>query len=260
MWGLAAALWLGLKWLTVRDARGAGLRPGHWRWLGYSLAWPGMDARAFLDVRRIAAPGPRREWLASLACISIGAALIWGVAPTVVPAHPLAGGWAAMTGIVLLLHFSAFHLLSLLWRRAGVDAPPIMDEPLLAGSSAELWGARWNRAFSDPARRFIFGPLARRWGIVPATVAVFLASGLAHEAVISVPARAGYGLPTAYFAIQAAAVLLGRTAIARRIGIARGPGARLVAIAAAVGPICILFPPPFVHAVVLPMLRAIGAA
>jgi hypothetical protein len=48
MWALAVALGLACKWLTLCDARGEGRRPGSGRMLGYLLAWPGMDARAFL--------------------------------------------------------------------------------------------------------------------------------------------------------------------------------------------------------------------
>ena len=71
-------------------------------------------------------------------------------------------------------------------------------------------GARWNRAFSDVARIALFRPLVRRLGVAGGTLAGFLASGMAHEIVISLPAGGGYGLPTAYFLIQGLAVLLQR--------------------------------------------------
>jgi membrane bound O-acyltransferase family protein len=260
MWSLVAALGLGLKWLTFLDARRAGLRPAPGRAAGYFLAWPGLDARAFLDRRRHGERGRAGEWLAVLAIVALGAGLLHGAAPAVLPSHPLAGGWLAMTGMILCLHFGAFHLLSLAWRGAGVDAPPIMRAPLLATSATEFWGARWNRAFSDVARRFIFAPIARRWGASAGTLAAFLASGLAHELVITVPAGAGYGLPTAYFLLQGAMVLFERTPFARRIGLGGGWRGRLVAIACMAGPVYWLFPPPFIRNVILPMLRDIGVA
>jgi hypothetical protein len=37
-----------------------------------------------------------------------------------------------MAGLILLLHFGTFHVLSLAWRRAGVNAQPIMRSPVLA--------------------------------------------------------------------------------------------------------------------------------
>ena len=48
----------------------------------------------------------------------------------------------------------------------------------------------------------IYQPLVRRAGRRAALAASFLGSGLLHELAISVPVRAGYGLPTAYFALH----------------------------------------------------------
>ena len=42
----------------------------------------------------------------------------------------LLAGWLAMTGVIFLLHFGAFHLLSLAWRGAGINAAPVMRNPL----------------------------------------------------------------------------------------------------------------------------------
>src|SRR5262249_42078915 len=112
------------------------------------------------------------------------------------------GGWTGMTGFILLLHFGVFHILSMLWRRAGVAATPLMQNPLKARSVTEFWGARWNTAFNRIAFDFAYRPLRRRSTPFTAMLLVFGLSGLIHELVISVPARAGYGLPTAYFLIQ----------------------------------------------------------
>ena len=64
-----------------------------------------------------------------------------------------------MTGIVLVLHFGIFDLLSLGWRRLGVDAAPVMRSPLRSTSLAEFWGRRWNTAFHELAARFTYAPL-----------------------------------------------------------------------------------------------------
>jgi len=40
-----------------------------------------------------------------------------------------------MAGIVFLLHFGLFHVLSCAWRAAGVDVKPLMAWPLLAENS-----------------------------------------------------------------------------------------------------------------------------
>src|SRR5437867_8718578 len=121
-------------------------------------------------------------------------------------------GWQDMSGVIFLLHFGTFHLLSLAWRRAGVDAMPVMRNPLRSTSLAGLWGRRWNTAFHELARRFSYEPLRWRVGPSAAAVLVFLLSGLIHELVISIPAHGGYGLPTVYFGIQGLGVAGERSA------------------------------------------------
>ena len=65
---------------------------------------------------------------------------------------------------------------------------------------------RWNRAFSEFTARVIYRPLSGLTGRGTALVVAFVASGLAHEAAISWPVRAGYGGPSAYFALHAVLV------------------------------------------------------
>jgi alginate O-acetyltransferase complex protein AlgI len=88
---------------------------------------------------------------------------------------------------------------------------------------------------------------------------VFLISGIIHDLVITVPARGGYGLPTAYFLLQGAGLLLERSALGRSFGLGVGIRGRLYAYAVTAGPAFWLFPPVFVHRIILPMLAAIGA-
>jgi hypothetical protein len=164
-----------------------------------------------------------------------------------------------MLGVVLLLHFGLFHLLALGWQAAGVNAQPIMRAPLLATSLAQFWGRRWNMAFHALAHDLVFRPLVRRWGATCAGIGVFLISGLVHEAVISLPARGGYGLPTAYFGIQALGVLMERSTWGRRFGLGQGFRGWLFMLFCTAGPAFWLFHPIFIRNIILPMLRAIGA-
>ena len=90
--------------------------------------------------------------------------LIVGVYPRVPVDHDLLRGWVGMVGIVFVLHFGIFHLLSLAWQTLGVSAKPIMDWPIKATSVSEFWGQRWNLAFRDLTHRFLFRPLTARFG------------------------------------------------------------------------------------------------
>jgi predicted DCC family thiol-disulfide oxidoreductase YuxK len=257
MWTMAAALFAGCKWLTYREARRT-VSTTRWRSVEYLLAWPGMDAAAFLrSPSGLHHKPPASEWLVAAGKTALGAALILGAA-RIAPVAPMGAGWFAMLGVVLLLHFGTFHLLSLFWRSRGVDAGAIMRHPLRSTSLAEFWGRRWNTAFHELVARFTFQPARSRIGASAAALLVFLLSGAVHELVISVPAHAGYGLPTTYFFLQGLGIAGERSSPGRRLGLGRGWRGWLFAVLVAAGPAYWLFPPPFVHRVVLPMLAAIG--
>jgi len=259
MWAMAFALYAGCKWLTYREARVRGGAPSRPRALGYLLAWPGMDATAFLyGTDRPARPRPS-EWMVAALKTAFGAGLTWVIARTALPANPLLAGWLGMVGLVFVLHFGAFHLLSLAWRSLGVNAQPIMRNPLRSNSLAEFWGRRWNTAFHELATRFTFRPLRTVVGRTTATLLVFLISGLIHELVISIPANGGYGLPTGYFLLQGLGLAGERTPLGRRLGLGRGWRGRLFTVVVAAGPAFWLFSEPFVRNVILPMLAFIGA-
>jgi alginate O-acetyltransferase complex protein AlgI len=190
---------------------------------------------------------------------ALGAGLVWALARRAFVIAPLLAAWVGMIGLAFGLHFGLFHLLSLAWRSRGVDAPRLMDAPLRAKSLAEFWGRRWNLGFSVPARRLLFQPLAARMGNARAALAVFLVSGWLHELVISLPARGGFGLPTAYFALQGVAGIFERSAVGRRWGLGRGWRGGLFTLAITGGPVFWLFHPPFARRVILPFLQSLGA-
>ena len=89
-------------------------------------------------------------------------------------------------------------------------------------------------------------------------MAVFLVSGIVHDAVISIPARAGFGLPTLYFVIQGVGVLFERSRAGKGLGTRSGVTGRVFCAAVTLGPIFLLFHRPFVERVVVPMLAALG--
>ncbi len=260
MWAIAMALFAGLKWISLRlPAAATNAPPPRRRLLAYLFAWPGMDAAAFMNREKRATMPGRQDWIAAAVNITSGAILLWGIARLLIGTDPLIAGWIGMVGMICMLHFGFFDLLSVAWRRRGVRAVPIMCKPLAATSLAELWGRRWNRAFSDLANPLVFRPLRRRTNTVAATVVTFALSGLLHELAISLPAGGGYGLPTCYFLLQAAGVLIERSRPGRRFRLSTGTRGRVFMLTFLVLPLPLLFPPVFIRHVILPLLSSIGA-
>jgi hypothetical protein len=256
MWILAASVFAGCKWLVYREAMACGGNATVGRRAAFLFGWPGMDAAGFFSTAR---PGlvVWTEWLWAVGKFAFGAGLYWFVARRV--GDDLAAGWIGMIGLIFMLHFGGFHLLALVWRSFGVPAQPIMRNPMASVSLGEFWSRRWNVAFNDIAERFIFRPLVRRAGARWAGMVAFAFSGLLHDLVISVPARAGYGLPTLYFVIQGMGVWLERSAVGRKLGLRHGwRGWTFTMIVAAV-PAFWLFHPPFVRHIMLPMMTATHA-
>ena len=189
----------------------------------------------------------------------MGAAVLWGLIRLLPADRPAMVAGAGFAALLIFLHFGLFHLLALLWRQNGVAVQPIMCQPLLATSLADFWGRRWNRAYRRVSFEYFFRPSVSRLGIAFGTLAAFLMSGLLHELVISFPAGAGYGGPTAYFVIQGVGLLFERTIVCRRI-FARHPWLGwLYTLTFVVGPVGLLFHGPFLTRVIGPFLEAIGA-
>jgi hypothetical protein len=258
MWTIAFALFFGCKWLTWWQApRTPDTAP--WRTVAYFFGWVGMDTPEFFNARRRAIKPRGGAWLAALLKIAFGAGLLWVLVPVIPASQPLLKGWMGMTGVVFILHFGLFELMALTWRTVGIAVTPLMNAPIKSRSLAEFWGRRWNTAFNRVAHDLVFRPLRRRVGAAMATMLAFLASGLLHDLILSVPARAGYGLPTAYFMLQGAGLLFERSPAGRRLGLGRGWPGRFFTIMVTALPAFWLFNPSFVRNVILPMLHAIGA-
>lgn len=162
--------------------------------------------------------------------------------------------------MILILHFGSFQLLSCAWRAVGVDARPLMTHPLASTSVSEFWGRRWNAAFRDLTYRFVFRPLTGLLGPRWAIAVGFAFSGLVHDLVISVPAAGGYGGLSVFFLIQAAALLTERSRPGRRLGLGHGWRGWSFTMLALALPAPLLFHPPFLHQVVVPLMKALGAA
>jgi hypothetical protein len=256
MWSVAVVVFFSVKGLTwvYRSQRVA----PWWKGLGYWFAWPGLDADAFLGDSP-----PQRvrlgEWLFAMAKLSFGLFLTFGALQYLPVEQTYLIGWVGMVGLVFILHFGLFHLLSCFWRMIGVDAKPLMNWPILATSLSEFWGKRWNTAFRDLTHRFLFRPLLRWCDPKWALLAVFLFSGLVHDLVITLPAGGGYGGPTLFFTLQGLGLFLERSPLGKRLGLRGGWAERLFTAMVLIAPAWLLFAPPFVVGVIVPFLDLLGA-
>ena len=259
MWVLAFAIFMSCKWLTWVRAWSEGGMGGIGRTLGYLFLWPGMDAKPFVNEGESASKPAPRDWLAAGFKLLLGVVIMWGLVPIASIAGPISAGWCGMIGLVFMLHFGSFHLLALAWRSHGVAAEPIMRAPAASTSLSAFWSERWNRGFNQLAHDLIFRTTFRRIGVVWSMLLVFLASGLIHDLVISVPAGALFGLPTAYFLLQGFGVLIERSHFGRRVGLNHGAAGWIFMFVFTVGPACWLFHKPFINKVMNPFLKSIGA-
>ncbi|UUO05627.1 membrane bound O-acyl transferase family-domain-containing protein [Blastopirellula sp. J2-11] len=253
MWLLAVSIYLGCKWLAYSTTS---VPSTMGRNLAYWLAWPGLDAPAFLRLETqspIAVPQKSEWFFAALKTVFGGTLLVAAIAwSDRLP--PLAVGWLGMLGLIFSLHFGLFHGLSCWWRSRGVDAPRLMNAPLAATSISDFWGRRWNIAFRDLTHRFLFRPLAARLGPQWAVMLGFAFSGVVHDFVISYPAGDGYGWPTAYFLLQGCAILLERSRWGKQVSLHHGWRGKMFAAVVLITPLTWLFHRPFVENIIVPML------
>lgn len=205
MWMLAFAMWVGFKQMVFRTAGG---------WVKVHPAffiWPGMDTDSFLYQGR-----PKTQkipWGVAIGFVVVGLLLLIAIPyleGTVVT------GWVGFAAMVCLLHFGSFLGLAGFYNYLGFAAKPIMREPWKARGLGDFWSNRWNRGYSDWARECLFKPLTEKFGPEWGTLVGFLASGVAHELVISVPACTGYGLPTLYFLLQSVGLIIEKKARLRQ--------------------------------------------
>lgn len=262
-WLLTVAIYAGFKWLAFASSEppdsgrrlpAIDLR----RAVQFLFLWPGMDADAFLSSRAVVQPTAREVAFAGGNVVA-GLMLIFGGVRLMYPYSAWLAGWIGLVGLAMFLLFGVAHLLSIAWRMVGVNAQPIMNRPHRASSLADFWGSRWNLAFHDIGRLFVFHPLRRRFGAVPAVVAVFLFSGIVHDLVMSVPVRSGLGWPTLYFLLQCGGVLFERSRFGKQLGLSRGWRSRLYAAAIVLLPLTWLFHDAFVLEIILPTLQWLGA-
>src|SRR5690606_33196233 len=109
--------------------------------------------------------------------------------------------WVYVTAITFLLPIGTFSLIiGIYMRLTGNFVEPMFKNPLAARTIAEFWSRRWNLMFSRSSFRTVFKPLIRKgYSPIVATMAVFIASAIAHELLLFVISGAFDGYNGSFF-------------------------------------------------------------
>lgn len=222
---------------------------------GISLAlfltiWPGMRTVPF--ARRTAPSDERRLIRRGAVVCTVGVAA-WIVVAGL-PLNAAVTGWLGIAVVLTTFHLGLADVITGGLRARGHAVRRLFDDPLLSTSLRGFWSHRWNLAFVE-MNQVVFLPWLRPFFGRHAIAAAFILSGLLHELAISVPVGAGYGLPTLYFCLHAAAVSL-----ESRLHVARWPvhWARLWTWAWLIVPLPLLFHRAFRDALVLPLFGGLS--
>ena len=263
MLAIIGILLYSMKTVVAVEARSAG-KPflSFAQWIGFAGFWVGMRPALFRHMGR----SPRSKvtfffWRGTNR-LAVGLGLVlaarttwlvgseWDPSPRLFLTTVL-----LLPGISLMLHFGVFNLLTAFWRLLGAECDSLFKAPLLSRSLAEFWGKRWNLAFSEMTTLAVFRPIRGSFGKNVAIITAFVFSGLLHELAISVPVRAGFGMPLLYFAVHGLAMLMESrwTPLSQAIN-SRPVVGRIWTAAWVLLPLPILFHPPFLRGCVWPLI------
>jgi len=255
MLAICGVLLIAMKAVVSVEAIAAGQAPvAPLRWLAFAVLWPGMDVTRFGPCPPSTRPLPLMRM--GLTRIAIGIALLGTARLAWVATQSRAlATIPALIAISLMLHFGLFNVGAGVWRRLGVPCNQLFVAPLAAHSLGEFWGRRWNLAFTEMIQFAVYRPLSPRVGRTAAAIIGFGFSGVLHEMAISVPTKAGYGMPMAYFVLHGLLVSIERRWKKRGKPISARPvGRHLWTLVWLALPMPILFHPPFLQAVVWPLI------
>jgi len=255
MLALIAFALLALKVVVLVEDRARGGAPlSSGAWLGFAAGWLGMQPRLFASGRGEPLPGARELLVRGAAWLGLGVVLVVAArrAWTTLHSLPLAT-LLLLPGLSLAVHFGMCNLLAGAWRSRGVACEALFRAPLRAQNLGEFWSRRWNLAFSEMTALAVYRPLSARLGRAPALLASFALSGLLHEMALSLPVRAGFGLPFLYFALHGALVLL-EGALERAGRPLAGLRGRVWTLLWLLLPLPILFHRPFLAGVLWPLI------
>jgi hypothetical protein len=244
-----------MKVIVIAEARALGMAAlSFGRFVGFTAAWLGMDPRPFADARAAPLPGAAALIRRGLLQAVLGVVLVLVArAAWVTTGSRLAATLFLLPGLSLFVHFGLCNVLAGFWRRRGVACDALFRAPLASENLGDFWAHRWNLAFSAMTAIAVYRPLAARLGRAAALMTAFALSGLLHEMAISVPVRAGYGQPLAYFLLHGVLVLVERALAESGIVLAGWRGRSWAAVWV-LAPLPLLFHQPFLAGVVWPLI------
>ncbi len=255
MLALIAFALLAMKSIVLSEERARGLAPLPFgRWLAFAAGWPGMQPRLFAGPREGTLPEARALVVRGVLRIALGAALLVLARLAWTGLHSrLLATIGLLSGLSFVLHFGLCNVAAGLWRILGIPCEALFRAPLLSRNLGEFWARRWNLAFSEMTATAVYRPLQPSVGRGPALLAGFLVSGLLHEMAISLPVRAGFGLPLLYFVLHGGLVLV-EGALSRSGRPLTGGLGRAWTVFWLVAPLPLLFHVPFLAGVLWPIV------
>ncbi len=263
MWTFAFAVYFACKAWVLMVARWSGQRFTFKRSLQFVFCWAGMQPQPFATLSDREAlqdetKPPQASVMEGLWKLVAGLVLFASAGALQQRFGDLVAIWACISAYCLVLHFGILHFFAAYWQRAGVPVEPIMQWPARSTSLNDFWARRWNRAFRDVCHILIIRPTRRLLGPAGALGLVFIASGVVHELIMSVPASGGFGGPFAYFTLQIPGCWLERRASMKRLMRRHIWIGRLWTAAWVILPLPMLVNATFVERVLVPFFTATG--
>ncbi|RYX84616.1 hypothetical protein EON83_09720 [bacterium] len=217
----------------------------------YFFAWPGANMAPFktrvapAEDETVRRPLARALFIgATCAVVGIASLLTLGWFATSLSSLFL--GWATIFALLMTVHFGIGEMLPWAVHQLGFRVGPLFRAPLASESLIDFWSRRWNISFVEMNSLLFLRPLRKRFGAGGAIFGTFLLSGLFHEIALSYPAGGGWGGPMLYFLLHGALCVL---VVPRLNGVAN----RVLAWAAILGPLPLLFHEPVRATLIIPL-------
>jgi hypothetical protein len=209
MFGLISGLLYAMKAVVcIEEKYSSGVQLNFGQYLIFAIGWFGMKPSYFTKLNRHnSLSGWSKLILEGCAFCMLGS-ILFCLSKFIFYTSNIVGIILALISLSLILHFGIITITAGLWRYKGINCHKLFISPWKSKSLSEFWGQRWNLAFVEMITIGIFRPVSSKLGKNIGTILSFLCSGLFHEVALSLPVKAGYGLPTLYFLIQSLLIII----------------------------------------------------